>query len=84
MLITHRHVNEDRFACALDPRYKALLSSSLIKLMNENLSSPHQDWLYSTYHNSHPSLLERLKAMEEYQPTEKLVVRDDVKREKDL
>jgi STE24 endopeptidase len=70
----------DRFACGLDPKYKALLSSSLIKLMNENLSSPHQDWLYSTYHHSHPSLLQRLEAMEKLQPSDKSVLKEKADR----
>lgn len=40
------------------------LKSALIKLNIDNLSFPVYDWLYSTWHHSHPPLLERLKAME--------------------
>lgn len=42
------------------------LSSALIKLHVDNLSSPHNDSLYSMYHHSHPTLPERLRAMDEY------------------
>jgi Zn-dependent protease with chaperone function len=31
----------------------------------DNLSFPVYDWLYATIHHSHPSLLERLAALEE-------------------
>lgn len=39
------------------------LSSALIKLCRENLSSINADGLYSAYHHSHPILAERLKAL---------------------
>ncbi|MCH0629179.1 M48 family metallopeptidase [Kocuria palustris] len=39
------------------------LSSSLIKLTNENLLYVEAYWLYSAYHRSHPLLLERLAAL---------------------
>ncbi|WVR04304.1 hypothetical protein IAU60_001304 [Kwoniella sp. DSM 27419] len=54
----------DEFAVQLDK--KKDLSSALIKLHITNLSSPHSDWLYSMYHHSHPTLPERLSAMDEY------------------
>lgn len=53
----------DEFACSLGPSYAAQLSSALIKLQNQNLSSPWVDWLYSAWNHSHPTLLERLSAM---------------------
>jgi len=40
------------------------LKSALIKLNIDNLSFPVYDWLYSSWHHSHPPLLERLKAMD--------------------
>lgn len=43
--------------------YSAELSSSLIKLQIQNLSSMDADWMYSAYHYSHPILTERLKAV---------------------
>lgn len=39
------------------------LCDALIKLSNDNLSYPIHDWLYSTWHHSHPPLLERLAAI---------------------
>ncbi|KAK5173622.1 zinc metalloprotease [Saxophila tyrrhenica] len=43
--------------------YSAELASSLIKLQVQNLSSMDADYLYSSYHYSHPILTERLKAI---------------------
>jgi len=40
------------------------LSDPLIKIHLENLGNISPDWLYSTYHASHPPLLERLKAIQ--------------------
>ena len=54
----------DAFAVQLGT--KADLKTALIKLHVENLSSPHSDKLYSMYHHSHPTLPERLRAMDEY------------------
>ncbi|WVQ97691.1 hypothetical protein IAU59_004805 [Kwoniella sp. CBS 9459] len=54
----------DEFAAELDK--KEDLKSALIKLHITNLSSPHNDWLYSMYHHSHPTLPERLGAMDEW------------------
>merc|ERR1711997_1230560 len=39
------------------------LCAALIKLNNDNLSYPIYDWLYSSWHHSHPPLLERLAAL---------------------
>ncbi|KAI0514383.1 peptidase family M48-domain-containing protein [Xylaria bambusicola] len=44
--------------------YKAELASSLIKLQVQNLSTMDADWMYASYHFSHPILSERLKALE--------------------
>ena len=54
----------DEFAIKLDK--KDDLAAALIKLHIDNLSSPHNDKLYSMYHHSHPTLPERLVAMDEY------------------
>lgn len=51
----------DKFA--LDLGYKKELARSLIKLQVENLSTMDADWLYASYHYSHPILTERLKAL---------------------
>ena len=39
------------------------LKSALVKLYIDNLSFPISDWLYSTWHYSHPQLIERLRAL---------------------
>ncbi|ANZ76008.1 BA75_02040T0 [Komagataella pastoris] len=49
---------------AVDLGYSSDLSSALIGLHKENLSSLHVDWLYSAYSHSHPHLTERLQAIE--------------------
>lgn len=46
--------------------FRKELGDALIKLHVDNLSSPHSDKLYSAYHHSHPTLPERLRAMNEY------------------
>ncbi|ORX33273.1 metalloendopeptidase [Kockovaella imperatae] len=66
----------DEFAVKLDK--KEDLASALIKLHIDNLSAPHNDKLYSMYHHSHPTLPERLRAMETY------VRAVDVQGKKDL
>ncbi|KAJ2902378.1 peptidase family M48 [Zalerion maritima] len=43
--------------------YSADLARSLIKLQIQNLSTMEADWMYSTYHYSHPILSERLRAI---------------------
>ncbi|KIY67067.1 metalloendopeptidase [Cylindrobasidium torrendii FP15055 ss-10] len=40
------------------------LARALITLHVKNLSTMHVDWMYSAYHHSHPTLLERLKELE--------------------
>ena len=51
----------DRFA--MNMHRAADLSSALVKLNKDNLGFPVADWLYSTWHYSHPPLLERLRAL---------------------
>ncbi|WAR07128.1 FACE1-like protein [Mya arenaria] len=52
----------DAFAKQL--RHAAPLKTALIKLNKDNLGFPVNDWLFSTWHFSHPPLLERLKALD--------------------
>lgn len=61
----------DAFAVRLGKKKE--LADALIKLHIDNLSSPHNDKLYSAYHHSHPTLPERLKAMDDYTGTDWLV-----------
>ncbi|KAF8552694.1 hypothetical protein OG21DRAFT_1498247 [Imleria badia] len=64
----------DRFACELQDRLGATemqdmgdrLGRALITLHVKNLSTVWVDWLYSAYHHSHPTLMERLKALESF------------------
>ena len=51
----------DEFATKLG--YSKELAKSLIKLQIQNLSTMDADWLYSSYHYSHPILPERLGAL---------------------
>ncbi|KAK9385911.1 peptidase family M48-domain-containing protein [Lipomyces mesembrius] len=61
-LLSRRHEYEaDAFAVKLN--YARELSQALIKLHIQNLSTMDADWLYSSYHYSHPILPERLQAM---------------------
>ncbi|KAF9652547.1 hypothetical protein BDM02DRAFT_3153675 [Thelephora ganbajun] len=69
----------DQFACELQHKLKSenmkdmgdRLGTALITLHVENLSTVWVDWLYSAYHHSHPTLTERLKALEAYQAAAK-------------
>ncbi|KAN0060155.1 zinc metalloprotease [Thecaphora frezii] len=47
--------------------YATLLQKALIKLHINNLSSMHHDPLFSAYHYSHPTLVERLVALDRLQ-----------------
>ncbi|KAB8070494.1 peptidase family M48-domain-containing protein [Aspergillus leporis] len=51
----------DAFAVKLG--YSEQLASSLLKLQIQNLSTMDADWMYASYHYSHPILSERLKAL---------------------
>jgi STE24 endopeptidase len=48
---------------ARDLGYKKELARSLIKLQVQNLSTMDADWMYASYHYSHPILAERLMAL---------------------
>mmetsp|Transcript_10212 Transcript_10212/g.37560 ORF Transcript_10212/g.37560 Transcript_10212/m.37560 type:complete len:432 (+) Transcript_10212:144-1439(+) len=52
----------DAFAAAQG--YASELCSGLLRLQKENLSAMNNDWLYSTYYHSHPTLPERLAAIQ--------------------
>ncbi|KAM5531434.1 hypothetical protein V8D89_014891 [Ganoderma adspersum] len=64
----------DQFACELETQLNEpamadmgdRLGRALIALHVENLSTVWVDWLYSAYHHSHPTLTERLRALEGY------------------
>lgn len=43
------------------------LGRALIALHAKNLSTMHVDWLYSAYHHSHPTLIERLDGLKTYE-----------------
>ena len=51
----------DAFAVRLG--YQQQLAKSLIKLQIQNLSTMDADWMYASYHYSHPILPERLGAL---------------------
>ncbi|KAA8497691.1 CAAX prenyl protease 1-like [Porphyridium purpureum] len=60
--INRKHEYEaDRFAA--DMGHAEALGDALVGLHLENLSNMNPDPLYSAYHNSHPTLLERLRAL---------------------
>lgn len=61
-LLSRKHEYEaDEYAVKLG--YSKELTTALISLQIENLSSMDADWLYSAYHYSHPILAERLDAI---------------------
>ena len=64
----------DAFACGLG--YPAELARSLIKLQIQNLSTMDADWMYASYHFSHPILTERLTALN-WKPTQKVAGEKD-------
>lgn len=51
----------DAFAVKLG--YSKELARSLLKLQIQNLSTMDADWMYASYHYSHPILSERLAAL---------------------
>ena len=54
-------IKPDEFAVGLG--YPKELARSLIKLQIQNLSTMDADWMYASYHFSHPILAERLTAL---------------------
>lgn len=63
MNVVTRKFEFEADAFARDLGYSADLASSLVKLHIQNLSTMDADWLYASYHFSHPHLTERLKAI---------------------
>lgn len=65
----------DKFACELEQRLKVSefsdmgprLGRALTTLHVKNLSTVWVDWLYSAYHHSHPTLTERLRAIDTFE-----------------
>ncbi|KAM7204377.1 CAAX prenyl protease 1 [Rhypophila sp. PSN 637] len=55
--------------------YNAELARSLIKLQIQNLSTMEADWMFASYHFSHPILSERLKALN-WVPTQKVEAKE--------
>lgn len=50
-------------AFAVNLGYSTELAKSLLKLQIQNLSTMDADWMYASYHYSHPILPERLAAL---------------------
>ena len=70
----------DDFAKGLG--YKTELAKSLIKLQIQNLSTMDADWMYASYHFSHPILSERLGALGWYGDAAGSVAAEEKKDEK--
>lgn len=78
ILTRHFEFQADGFAQKLG--YSTELAKSLIKLQIQNLSTMDADWMYASYHFSHPILSERLNALGWYaEKGEKSVAAGDEK-----
>ena len=66
--------HSDEFAVKLG--YPKQLAKSLIKLQIQNLSTMDADWMYASYHFSHPILPERLGALGWYGQQDKAAQRE--------
>ncbi|AAS50935.1 ABR163Wp [Eremothecium gossypii ATCC 10895] len=64
----YQELQADQFAKELG--YQDALGSSLIMLARGNLHTPEGDPLYTAYHDSHPSTIRRLRALQ-YKPAKK-------------
>jgi len=60
-LYSSQLMQTDEFAQKLG--YSEQLAKSLLKLQIQNLSTMDADWMYASYHYSHPILSERLQAL---------------------
>lgn len=60
--VRHNEYQADAYAADLD--LATDLRSALLKLHSDNGGFPVHDWLHSLMHRSHPTLLERLEALE--------------------
>ncbi|EOD47581.1 putative prenyl protease protein [Neofusicoccum parvum UCRNP2] len=63
MNILTRKFEFEADAFAMKQGYAQELAGSLIKLQIQNLSAMDADWMYSSFHYSHPILTERLRAI---------------------
>ncbi|VDD82460.1 unnamed protein product [Mesocestoides corti] len=63
MLLRKFEFQADAFAVSIKPGEK--LKNALLVLTKDNLSFPVYDWLYSLCNLSHPSIIERIKAIDE-------------------
>lgn len=76
MNILSRKFEFEADAFAKDLGMRVELASSLIKLHVQNLSTMDADWMYASYHFSHPHLSERLKALD-WKGSEAVVVESE-------
>ena len=67
-LVRRFEYQADAFAVGLG--HAGPLGSALSKLNKDNLSFPIADPLYSAFHHSHPTLLERLRALKTSKKTD--------------
>jgi Zn-dependent protease with chaperone function len=58
----HAHTQADAFAASLG--HSAKLTEALVSLEKENKSVLNVDGWYSSFHYSHPPLVERMRAIE--------------------
>ena len=63
MNILSRKFEFEADAFATNLGFQKELAKSLIKLQVQNLSTMDADWMYASYHYSHPILAERLAAL---------------------
>ncbi|KAK2753579.1 hypothetical protein FQN54_007356 [Arachnomyces sp. PD_36] len=63
MNVLSRKFEFEADAFAVNLGYSAELARSLLKLQIQNLSTMNADWMYASYHYSHPILPERLGAL---------------------
>jgi STE24 endopeptidase len=80
MNILSRRYEFQADAFAKNLGYRTELAKSLIKLQIQNLSTMDADWMFASYHFSHPILTERLKALE--WESDKAVLTSEVTEEK--
>lgn len=59
-----RHFEYQSDAYAKNKGYQEELKTALVKLNSDNLGFPVHDELYSKFNHSHPTLMERIKALE--------------------
>lgn len=65
MTVLSRRFEYQADAFAKELGYAKNLCKALIKLHIDNLGFPVYDWMYSSWHHSHPTLLQRIDRMQE-------------------